>query len=239
MIKYGLDTSKTYTNNSGCKFRVVDFISSNKVRILFESSYETVKEARDIREGSVNDRLSPSIFGVGIYDRKRANSKIFQLWQDMIKRCYDERVHEIRATYKGCSVSKEWLTYSNFEDWVLKQDYKAKQLDKDIITYGNKEYSADKCAFVTSNINSLMNDCGANRGELKIGVSTNGVKFQACCSNGKCKTISLGTFDNEEDAHIAYCKYKSTLIRRLAKNQEPRVKKGLIFRAAALESRFK
>ena len=77
----------------------------------------------------------------------------------------------VSPTYKGCSVSEEWLRFSNFKRWMEKQDWDGKQLDKDILFEGNKVYSAETCVFVTSVVNSFTSDSGAKRGEWLIGVS--------------------------------------------------------------------
>ena len=38
----------------------------------------------------------------------------YRVWKGMLKRCYSPELQERQPTYKGCSVSKEWLTFSNF-----------------------------------------------------------------------------------------------------------------------------
>lgn len=83
------------------------------------------------------------VYGVGINDCPKGETKgnkIYKTWAGMLKRCYSDAYHIERPTYKDCKVCGEWLTYSNFAEWAKTQDYEGKQLDKDIITPGNKIY---------------------------------------------------------------------------------------------------
>lgn len=73
----------------------------------------------------------------------------YQTWKDMIKRCYSTKCQEKFPTYKGCSVSADWHTFSNFKAWMEKQNWEGKQLDKDILIEGNKVYSPETCVFVS------------------------------------------------------------------------------------------
>ena len=94
----------------------------------------------------------------------------YQTWKGMLGRCYSTKYQDTRPTYKGCSVSEEWLTFSNFRAWMEKQDWEGMQLDKDLLFEGNKVYSAETCVFITREVNSFTTDCGASRGEWRVGV---------------------------------------------------------------------
>ena len=69
----------------------------------------------------------------------------YRVWTHMLERCYDVKRQERQPTYKDCSVSTEWLTFSVFKSWMEKQDFEGKQLDKDLLIEGNKIYSAETC----------------------------------------------------------------------------------------------
>ncbi len=107
------------------------------------------------------------VCGIGINDADykvlpRVNGKqlicpYYQRWVSMIKRCYSEKTQERQPTYKGCTVCDEWLTFSNFKVWMEKQDWRGKQLDKDVIMSGNKVYSPDYCSFITQKENKAAN----------------------------------------------------------------------------------
>lgn len=156
----------------------------------------------------------------------------YRKWKDMLMRCYYEKYQESHSTYIGCSVCKEWLTFSNFKAWMEKQDWEGKQLDKDIIFIGNKIYSAETCVFVDKRVNSFLLECNSSRGGLPIGVSLSRRhnKFKAVCSIvGRAK--HLGLFDTELEAHKAWLAFKLEQAKILAAEQsDPRVAKALIER---------
>lgn len=107
----------------------------------------------------------------------------YRAWASMLERCYSKKYQDRWPTYKGCTVSKEWHTFSNFKNWMQKQDFEGKQLDKDLLVQGNKIYGAYTCVFVTQAVNKFANDNGAARGELLIGVDwhVKEEKFRALC----------------------------------------------------------
>ncbi len=194
------------------------------------------------------------IYGVGINDadyvtqewetigyvngkRKRKLTWIcpyYRVWKHMIERCYSDNFQDKRPTYVGCSVSEEWLTFSNFKRWMESQDFEGKQLDKDSLFEGNKVYSAETCVFVTPMVNSFTIDCGATRGEWMIGVYWHKAtgKFMSQCNNPFTKKNEyLGIFTCELEAHQAWLRRKLELAHLLAEEQtDPRVAKALIER---------
>lgn len=158
----------------------------------------------------------------------------YRVWGSMIQRCYSAKYQEKQPTYKGCTVSDEWLTFSVFKSWMENQDFEGKQLDKDLLFEGNKIYSAETCIFVSSVVNTFMIELGATRGEWPIGVCWNKKveKFMAQCRNpftkkGEC----LGLFTCPNEAHKTWLKRKLELAHLLASEQsDPRVAKALIER---------
>lgn len=173
------------------------------------------------------------VYGVGINDADYiVNPKInmktlfcpfYSSWNSMIKRCFSEKYHAKKPTYKDCSACDEWLTFSNFKAWMIKQDWKGKHLDKDIVKTGNKIYSPETCIFVTVEVNSLLVKSDSRKGLYKLGVcfSNKEKKFIASCSvNGKQKRI--GCFASENEASIAYKAFKyKTIINTSNKQKEP------------------
>lgn len=160
-------------------------------------------------------------------------------WRNMIERCYSTKLQERYPTYKNCTVSDEWLKFSNFKAWMEKEDWEGKHLDKDLLFEGNKVYSAKTCVFVSGVVNRFTTDSKASRGGLLIGVSWHkgANKFQSNCSNPYTKKLEyLGRFTCEEAAHNAWLKRKLELARLLAAEQEdPRVATALIYRYSKLK----
>jgi len=158
----------------------------------------------------------------------------YRTWMDMLRRCYSTKLQEKHTTYLGCSVSEEWLTFSNFKSWMEEQDFEGMQLDKDILFGGNKIYSAETCVFVSGMVNKFTTDSGASRGEWLIGVTwrKDKGKFQSrCCNPFTKKREHLGLFTSELEAHQAWLNRKLELAYLLAAEQtDERVAKALIAR---------
>lgn len=176
---------------------------------------------------------------IGYVDGKRKQKRVwgcpyYEVWANMLKRCYSAKLHERQPAYKGCSVSDEWITFSVFKNWMMDQEWEGLQLDKDLLIEGNKIYSPETCVFVTQAVNLFTTDRGAARGEWLIGVDWNkrDSKFRAQCRNPITKkNENLGCFTSELDAHEAWLKRKLELAHELAAIQtDPRVAKALIDR---------
>lgn len=176
---------------------------------------------------------------IGYVDGKQKQKKVwgcpyYQTWIDMLKRCYSAKHQERQPTYKDCSVSTEWLTFSVFKRWMEKQQWEGLQLDKDLLIEGNKVYGPDTCVFVSQTVNKFINDRGNDRGEWLVGVDWHKQteKFRAQCSNPFTKKVEhLGLFTCEQEAHNAWLKRKLELAHELAAIQtDERVAKALIDR---------
>ena len=158
----------------------------------------------------------------------------YQVWRDMIQRCYSAKCQERNPTYKSCTVSGDWLTFSNFKSWMMTQDWEGLQLDKDLLIENNKIYSADNCVFVSPMVNTFINDQRPSRGEWMTGVCWHkpAEKFQSNCRNPfSGKQEHLGLFTTELEAHEAWLKRKLELAHELAAIQtDPRVAKALVER---------
>jgi len=158
----------------------------------------------------------------------------YQAWKNMLTRSYSEKFKLIQPTYRDVSVCKEWHLFSNFKKWMTTQDWEGKQLDKDLLSPGTKEYSPTACVFVSRQVNMFLIDRGAARGEYKIGVcwDKDRSKFIAGCSNPiSGKKENLGRFATEDAAHQAWLDRKLDHAYALAALQEDeRVAKALIDR---------
>lgn len=170
------------------------------------------------------------VYGVGINDADyiaqiRVGGKYFRCpyyvkWIGVLRRCYSEGFHVKYPTYRDCTICEEWLLFSNFKRWMIKQDWQGNELDKDLIQQGNKFYSPELCAFIPHDLNNLLNDHGAKRGKYPQGVyfKKDKGKFTAQISIN-CKRKFLGYFDTPDAAYKEYKTEKYTLIRLAALSQ--------------------
>lgn len=154
-----------------------------------------------------------------VVDGKKIMCPYYQKWQNMIERCYSVKLQERHPTYRGCTVCKEWLLFSNFKAWMITQRWWGMQLDKDIKINGNKIYSPKTCLFIPRDLNTLLVTCSARRGDYPLGVSLScGAKrtkaFTAHISyQGKLKF--LGYFLTSKEASTAYLKERAKKIQKL------------------------
>lgn len=201
--------------------------------------------------------MSKLVYGVGINDVDYKVSKKVELprvdgkrkqklvwvcpyyvkWKEMLRRCYDKTWLETNPSYFGCKVCDHWLYLSNFIEWVDSQpnkDWINCQLDKDILVVGNKVYSEYTAAFVSKGINLFITDHSAARGNYLLGVSfhTRIGKFQSQISDPFLrKNISLGYYDTELEAHLAWKKKKKEFALMLSELcQDDRIRDALIKR---------
>ena len=168
-----------------------------------------------------------------LVDGKKTYCPYYTAWSSMIDRCYGGRLQQRRPTYIGCSVVDEWLTFSNFKEWMKNQDWKGKHLDKDVLRYGNKTYSPSNCIFISSALNNLIVTRVNSKGVYPQGVcleSYTGKYLASCGVGGKYK--NLGRFDSVQEAELAYLKFKSEVIRKTAYEQEAlsnqKIQEGLL-----------
>lgn len=171
--------------------------------------------------------MNRTVQGIGVNDAEypvnprvkdgRSTCPYYAVWSGMLKRCYSEKYKLKRPTYSGCYVYEKWLTFSNFKAWMELQDWRGKELDKDILVKGNKVYSPETCCFVTKTVNSFVTDSAARRGDLPIGVTEFHGKYRSeCCDPFKKSVRFLGQFNTPIQAHEAWRKRKHELACQLA-----------------------
>ena len=133
-----------------------------------------------------------------------------------------QNTNNVVTSYEDVTCCDEWLSFGNFVEWVNKEvGYSGKpegtELDKDILVKGNKIYSPEACSFVPTAVNSLLNDCGAGRGEFPVGVC-----FEKCRSKFKVqmrcfgRQKHLGHYTTIESASFAYKTAKEAQIKIVA-----------------------
>ena len=240
-MKYLNDVSYKDCVGKVCKsklsgdFKIVEYNNKTNVKIQFiNTGYEAVVELGNIRKGGVKDRLSPSVYGLGIVGTKyqiRVNGtlkKEYELWREMLKRCYSDTYQKKYPTYKGCAVSENFKSYEYFYVWCNKQigfDNKDWQLDKDLLVKGNKIYSESTCVFIPQEINKVLVKREASRGEYLIGVSWNkkASAFVARVNKNKGKREYLGCFNTEIEAFNAYKTAKEAFVKEQAEKYKPQI----------------
>ena len=165
-----------FTTNEEYQVIVVDYINSMKVQVMFldEHKHKMWTQWSALEKGSLKNPFHKSVCGVG-YLGTDENGQVpkcsingqdvreYQVWHNMIIRCYNEKFHEENPTYKNCTVCDRWKCYSNFlEDLSKIKGYdlwrdtdSGISLNKDIyykelgIITDCKEYSLLTTRFIT------------------------------------------------------------------------------------------
>ena len=224
------------TNNSG-KCVVVNYTNYDDVTVKFvETGYETKTRMDNLKLGKVKAYLHPSIYGKGIlgegFKQSDSQSYSFQLWKNMLKRCYSEVSFKKSPSYEQCLTSETFNHYQQFKTWCNQQlgfGNTGWELDKDILVKGNKVYSEDTCCFVPKEINLLLVKHDKGRGNYSLGVDYHKSRKQF---RARCSDKHLGWFNTEIEAFNAYKTAKEDYIKSLAnkwKDQiDPRVYEALM-----------
>ena len=189
-----------------------------------------------VRMASSVGKTDTRVCGVGINDARRVlgyspstqqlgpNSEIvkgkgicpyYSRWCSMLRRCYSAACHDQQPTYIGCSVCEDWLTFSKFRAWMVRQDdhWEGMHLSHSSISRDNKLYSPETSFFVPREITNLFIDSAAARGDSPLGVcwNKNAGKYRAQLRmEGTTKFI--GYYDTAAEAHRAWLPHKRAYV---------------------------
>jgi hypothetical protein len=143
--------------------------------------------------------------------------------------------HENKPTYVGCSVAAEWHLFSVFREWMISQEWKGLQLDKDLLVIGNKVYSPETCLFIPRNINTLLTNHSINSDGVKEEKRWGGGRFTARLSMYGTRR-NIGTFGSAGEANEMYKATKIAYMLELAWRQvDSRIRNGLLRHVAFAE----
>lgn len=163
----------------------------------------------------VNDadyKVSPVING------KPVVCPFYKTWRGLIARTASSVTKLNQPAYLNVDCCDDWLLFSNFKAWMVKQKWSGMQLDKDILVSGCNIYSPDTCAFVPSVINKILLESSNKRGNYPLGVHYR--KKKTTMINewkrpfiAQLKYKHLGVFDSALSAHSCWQKHKESKIR--------------------------
>lgn len=217
-------------NNFGSRMIITKYNNALDIDVYFPA-YNWIaknKQYDHFKKGEISCIYEKRTYGVGYTGKgkykPRENGKItkcYKVWQNMLQRCYDDKLKEKYPTYNGCEVCESWHNFQNFAHWYENNYYEIPNeimcLDKDILSKGNKVYSPETCVFVSKNINSLFVKCNKSRGDLPIGIYYNKQKgkYISHCNFGDGQKY-LGSFNTPEEAFNTYKTAKEKYIKQVA-----------------------
>lgn len=227
-IKYGNGTEH-YSLSYG-SFLIVSKVDKKNTQgryvyylIEFKDGSRSIVDHNAIRCGRVKNPNISIMSGVTVThcnpNSKAINRKHYQLWKDMIRRCYDPKYIKRNPTYNDITVCEEWRDFKKFSSDIQElKNYSLwitgkynMEIDKDIKIKGNKVYSKDTCMFVTHAMNTVESNLTGKRYKAFC-IETKEVKYfynqiQFCrdfgfnrarlwaCLSGKAKSHKGWTFE--------------------------------------------
>ena len=229
-------TDEIGVNNFGSKMVIVEYKGALDIDIYFPE-YNWIaknKEYSKFKKGQISCPYERKVCGIGYIGEGKykvkengKNTRVYDTWRGMLRRCYDKEFHKKNPTYIDCEVSEEWYNLQNFGMWYEENYYEIEgermELDKDILNKGNKIYSPDTCVFVPERINILFIKSDKMRGDYPLGVNYHKQheKFQARCNvydfeENKAKQKHLGYYNTPEKAFEVYKQFKERYIKEVA-----------------------
>lgn len=152
------------------------------------------------------------IAGVGVNDanyktQRFANGKLvwrcpyYAVWTGMINRCYSQSLLKRNPSYIGVTVCEDWHLFSNFLDWMKIQDWKGKQLDKDIKSGPLKIYSPNTCCFVDAQRNAEEANAKKFKFNSPDGVNHEIYNLRKFCRDNDLNYQNMSNVANKRRAH--------------------------------------
>jgi len=216
-----------FPTNENETVKVIEYKNCHKIIVEHQDEFKYTRSvaAKELRNRAIKNPFRKSVCGVGYLGVgehkatvKGKRTKAYTAWSSMLSRVHPTKTIEHYRTYENCSVEKDWYNFQNFADWFYQQpnwDKKGFQLDKDLIIIGNKHYGPKTCSLLPSQINSLLIDSKNIRGDLPMGVSKLGEKYQAHVKQ-KNYLKHIGTYSTVEEARVCYIEAKKQQIKRTA-----------------------
>jgi hypothetical protein len=159
-----IQVGSVWPSNSCGDFEVVEYSTWDSISVRFiKTGYAVNTTSSNIKNGLVKDKLFPVVCGVGFVGNGRheavvgrKSTKPYQIWKDMLMRCYCPKARAKYPTYSDCVVSNEWHNYQAFADWFEVNYIDGFDLDKDKLSEGGKIYSPETCCFISHAENVVL-----------------------------------------------------------------------------------
>lgn len=153
----------THQTNFNGECEVVAYRSSTDIDVMFKDGTIVNTKSGNLKKGVVKNPNQPKIFGVAINDIPNStNTKLYQIWHSMVRRCYSEVYQNSKPIYKGVTMQESWLLFSNFKRDAEQTPFSSYcethgyELDKDVLSGGSREYRLNSISFIPREINSVL-----------------------------------------------------------------------------------
>ena len=113
------------TNTFGSLMRIINYRNNKDIDVFFPEHGWTKEhtEYRCFIKGEIKSPYECRTFGKGYLGEGRHNAlingkrtKCYDVWRQMIERCYSTKYHDRQPTYIDCEVQDSWLNFQIFSD---------------------------------------------------------------------------------------------------------------------------
>ena len=191
-----------YNSNNFGKYKVLNFVGKDKNRrFIFDiefvdTGYKTSVNSLDITNGEIRDYLVKTLCGIGYLEKprkefpnKRIYNKIYRVWSNMIRRCYDlNSPNYLIYGLQDVTVIERWFSFWNFyNDAILLEGWNEDifmmgliEIDKDTLQMNvkNKIYSVNTCIWLDTLLNHGLTKSVYNKNVKSISPNGKIFKFQ-------------------------------------------------------------
>ena len=209
------------TSNGPCE--VIEYKGWECVVVKFEDGYIKETQVSKLKNGTVRNPYYPTVEGVGYLGEgpipasdSNGSTKLYNIWNSMLRRCYNEKQQLKQPSYIGASVCAEWHNFQKFASWFEVNKVDGWVLDKDLIGRECKIYSPETCCFIPAEINSFLTKREKSRGKYPLGVVRRSENsYAAKVRNIEGKDI-YKSFKTPEEAFYFYKRLKEDKAKALA-----------------------
>jgi hypothetical protein len=217
-------TGKRMQMGNGMFLEIIEYKGPHDATVRFDDGHVVEKVSySNLLGGKVRNPYIPNIYGFGYLGIGKHKCNVDQkpcvkyvVWQAMIRRVMDKKLHGRNPTYAETAVFKGWADFQVFGDWFEENYVEGWELDKDILVKGNKAYHPLRCCFVPKEINNFFCKSDGARGVLPIGVMLNGKYYRGQLLDNNGKKIFGPLCATPEEAFLWYKEQKETKLKELA-----------------------
>lgn len=125
-------TGEERLNNFGSKMVIVGYRNRMDIDVYFPEYDWTFKNAKyqHFETGRMKCPYEPRICGIGYIGEGKykafengRDTDEYKIYYQMIRRCYDTKLHERYTTYEGCMVEDYLLNFQNMGEWIEENYY--------------------------------------------------------------------------------------------------------------------
>ena len=116
--------------------KIIRYNGKSDVDIEFLDDFHYIKRNQlyaNFVSGGVKNPYDRTVYGVGYIgvgkykpSINKKNTQEYDLWKNMLERCYCEKRRHRAKTYINCEVCEEWHNFQNFAKWVHEYKFECK-----------------------------------------------------------------------------------------------------------------